>query len=147
MEHLYRRSHSAGSIFAWARIRFTKVQSRSPAPCGFGIGSTRSPDRIAMWRCPASGPLHPSARMRRMNSRRLIGFGIRRLRIDIDAADHRKKVAMPRLYQNPVLEPALQLFTGLLQRVTVRPHSFTQRNRPEIATVLHHLITRLAQGG
>ena len=104
-----------------ASTLFTIDQSRS-LPCGFGTISRRPCLRMNGSDPPSSGPLQPSTRNRRMSSRRLIGLGINELaRIQINAIQHRQRVAVTQSANDPGFERASQIFPAGLQSVALAP--------------------------
>lgn len=101
-----------------------------------------SANRITSWLPPGSGPTRPANRSRRINSRRLIGFGIGWPRIQVDTVDNFEPVAMAQSHNDPAFQSFLKLFASFLQGRSFSPRSRTLLDLSKESTVLDHFVVR-----
>src|ERR1017187_3141643 len=94
---------------------------------------------------PARGPSKPSARSRRMKSRRLQGVHrlMNRLPVEINAGDHGQRVGQFHSEEYPIFQSGAQVAGALGKRRGKRDYARTGRNPSAIGAVVELVIHRL----
>lgn len=76
---------------------------------------------MTSWRPPGSGSAKPGRRSRRISSRRLIGFGMDRLRVQVDAVDYLEPIAITQADDDPALQSPIELVARFLEGCAFAP--------------------------